>query len=163
MEANSRKKLVAFFAVLIVIVAIVGTVAITKKQKSDSTTAVESTSPATSNADTLTNSDPAASSSASAYKDGDYTASGDYSSPGGQETITIKVTLKDGVVTETSATAQATDDEAQEYQDQFISGYKQLVVGKKVDAVRLSRVAGSSLTSQGFNNALDQIKSQAKV
>jgi hypothetical protein len=38
-----------------------------------------------------------------------------------------------------------------------------LVVGKSVDEVSLSRVAGSSLTSLGFNNALTQIKEDAKA
>ena len=72
------------------------------------------------------------------------------------------MTLKDGAVTETSATSGAIDDEGKEYQSDFIAGYKQQVVGKKVDTISLSRVSGSSLTSQGFNNALKQIETQAQ-
>jgi hypothetical protein len=70
--------------------------------------------------------------------------------------------LQNGVITGTSATGGANDPEASQYQSQFISGYKSLVVGKSIDSVSLSRVSGSSLTSQGFNNALQQIKNQAK-
>ncbi|MHD0330680.1 hypothetical protein ACY18M_17150, partial [Proteus mirabilis] len=53
--------------------------------------------------------------------------------------------------------------ESREYQAKFASGFKTLVVGKKIDEVSLSRVAGSSLTSGGFNAALADIESQAKA
>jgi hypothetical protein len=40
--------------------------------------------------------------------------------------------------------------------------YKQYVVGKKIDEVQLTKVSGSSLTPQGFNDALAKIKAEAK-
>ena len=73
------------------------------------------------------------------------------------------MTLKNGVITDTSATKGATDPEAEEYQNRFIKNYKNLVVGKSISNLSLSRVSGSSLTSIGFNDAIDQIKSQAKA
>lgn len=99
----------------------------------------------------------------SGYKDGTYTATGDYQSPSQAEQITITVTLKNGVITDTSATNGAPDPTSQKFQNQFISGYKQQVVGKNINDVTLSRVSGSSLTPTGFNDALSKIKTQAHV
>ena len=36
-----------------------------------------------------------------------------------------------------------------------------LVLGKDLDEVSVSRVAGSSLTSEAFNQAIDKIKTEA--
>jgi hypothetical protein len=36
------------------------------------------------------------------------------------------------------------------------------VVGKKLDDIKVSKVAGSSLTSGGFNQAVADIKTQAQ-
>ena len=49
-----------------------------------------------------------------------------------------------------------------EYQDDFVGGYKSQVVGKSIAEIQLGKVSGSSLTSRGFNEALDQIRNQAK-
>lgn len=95
------------------------------------------------------------------YKDGTYSATGDYSAPGGRESIELTVTLSDGVISSSTLVENAKSGEAKEYQAKFASGYKALVVGKKVGEVSLSRVAGSSLTSNGFNDALEQIKTDA--
>jgi len=98
----------------------------------------------------------------SIYRDGTYTAIGSYDSPGGTERLTVEVTLQDGVITSTSAQPGASDSESATFEAQFISGYKQLIIGKNIADVSLSRVSGSSLTSQGFNDALEQIKKQAQ-
>ena len=42
-----------------------------------------------------------------------------------------------------------------------IDGISEEVVGKALDDLNVSRVAGSSLTSGGFNAAVDDIKEQA--
>ncbi len=97
------------------------------------------------------------------YKDGTYTATGEYSSPGGDESINITVTLSNNIVTSTSAVSGANDPTAASYQSDFINGYKQYVVGKNINTIKLSNVAGSSLTPQGFDNALQQIEQQAKA
>jgi uncharacterized protein with FMN-binding domain len=97
------------------------------------------------------------------YKDGAYNATGSYISPEGKESIELTVTLKAGIITSTSLVGDATHGDAKAYQAQFASGYKDLVVGRNIDRVALSRVAGSSLTSNGFNAALDQIKTNAKA
>jgi hypothetical protein len=97
------------------------------------------------------------------YTDGTYTATGSYSTPGGSESITVTVTLSRDVVSTVSATGTATDGTASQFQAQFLSAYSSEVVGKSIDAVSLSRVAGSSLTSQGFNAAIQEIRSDAKA
>lgn len=172
---NSKKReIVAALAVLIVVVAIVAAAGAANRKKADGGTAMVSSrssdttaAPSADNPGDAADSAPAgaapdASSTAAAYKDGSYTATGTYDSPGGTEHLTVSVTLQNGVITATSAKSGAGDPEAQEYQNDFLSGYKQLVVGKNISSLSLSRVSGSSLTSQGFNSAINQIKSKAK-
>jgi hypothetical protein len=57
----------------------------------------------------------------------------------------------------------ASDGRSERYHNMFISGYQQYVVGKNIASVYLTKVSGSSLTPSGFDDALTQIKSQAKV
>lgn len=97
------------------------------------------------------------------FKDGTYTADGSYQTPGGRESIGVTVTLTGGVVTSASVEQKGERGESKEYQAKFASGFASQVVGKKIDEVSLSRVAGSSLTSSGFNNAIATIEDQAKA
>lgn len=99
----------------------------------------------------------------SGYKNGTYKATGTYRSPGGTETVDLTVTLGAGVVVNAELATHPSTRDAEDYQGRFKSGYKALVVGKKIDDISLSRVAGSSLTSGGFNQALEQIKNDAKA
>lgn len=158
---NSNKKLHPALAALIVI-ALIGVVAsaaiVINNAVKDET--VETSE----RIDTVA--DPAASSEStdtSSYENGVYNATGSYISPGGRESVELSVTITDGVITDTAIVNKATDREAREYQERFSNNYKELIVGKKVGDVSLSRVAGSSLTSNGFNDALDQIKDDARV
>ncbi|MBH1956085.1 FMN-binding protein [Candidatus Saccharibacteria bacterium] len=100
--------------------------------------------------------------SGTAYKNGSFSANGSYRTPGSTETISVSVTLKDDVITSVSVTGNGRGDSA-EYQSMFKSGVSSLTVGKDIDDVKLSRVSGSSLTSTGFNSALDTIKTEARV
>lgn len=95
------------------------------------------------------------------YADGTYTAEGTYSTPESVETITVTVTLKDDKVTEVEVTGDPQKAESRQYQSQFIGGISAEVVGKDIDQISVSRVAGSSLTSSGFNAAIAEIKQQA--
>ncbi|MDL9980687.1 FMN-binding protein [Microbacterium candidum] len=103
----------------------------------------------------------ATSAGAATYKDGTYSASGTYQTPETTETITVSITLKNDLVTNVQVTGEPRRPESQQYQSQFIGGISDVVVGKDIDQLSVSRVAGSSLTSNGFNQALDQIKSEA--
>lgn len=97
------------------------------------------------------------------YADGTYTASGAYTSPAGAESVTVTLTLKDNVVTEVSSTSSAENPKSQYMQKQFADGISSAVVGKSIDSIELTVVNGSSLTSKGFMDALERIKSEAGV
>lgn len=97
----------------------------------------------------------------SLYADGTYTAEGSYATPETVETISVTLTLEGDVVTAVEVTGDPQARESENYQGQFIGGIADVVVGKNIDELAVSRVAGSSLTSGGFNQALEQIKSEA--
>jgi uncharacterized protein with FMN-binding domain len=99
----------------------------------------------------------------SVYKDGTYSATGSYMSPGGYEQLGVSITIKSDIIFSASVTNMASDGRSSRYQDQFISGYQQYVVGQNIANVFLTKISGSSLTPSGFNDALAQIKSQAKA
>ena len=95
------------------------------------------------------------------YKDGTYSATGDYMSPGGPDSLSVTLTLKNGLVTDVNAEKGANDPRSSRYQDRFLSGYKAYVIGKSIDTLHLDSVSGSSLTPEGFNDAVNKIKTQA--
>jgi cytoskeletal protein RodZ len=99
----------------------------------------------------------------STYKDGTYTAEGSYATPETVEKISVTVTLQDDVVTDVEVTGDPQASETKQYQSQFIGGISAAVVGKDIDQLSVSRVAGSSLTSGGFNKAIETIKTEAKA
>jgi len=96
------------------------------------------------------------------YKDGTYSAVGNYNSPEGPEQISVSVTLKNGVITDSTFMGQSSEGTSRRYMDKFKVGFTTLVVGKSIDQVSLTVVNGSSLTPIGFMNALAKIKAQAK-
>lgn len=95
------------------------------------------------------------------YVDGTYTAEGSYATPESVETVSVTITLADDIVTAVEVTGNPTARESAQYQSRFIGGISDEVVGKSLDEISVSRVAGSSLTSEGFNEALSQIDSEA--
>lgn len=117
-------------------------------------------SPANTGASAGSSTGETASASAS-YKDGTYSADGSYQAPSGTESISVKVTLSSDKVTAVTVTPHATNGNPAMFQSQFASGISALVVGKDIDTISVSRVAGSSLTSAGFNAALKSIKADA--
>jgi len=96
------------------------------------------------------------------FKDGVYDVVGEYVSPGGPESINVKLTLKNNVITEAEVVPNATLENSVKFQGLFIDNYKEMVVGKSISDLKLDKIAGSSLTPKGFNDALEKIKSQAK-
>jgi uncharacterized protein with FMN-binding domain len=111
--------------------------------------------------DTTTGSDSQDSSSAGDYADGTYSADGSYQTPETVEQISVTLTLEAGVVTDVEVTGDPQARETEQYQGQFIDGIAEEVVGVAIDELNVSRVAGSSLTSGGFNDAVEEIKDQA--
>ena len=142
--------------IAIIIVVLVGAVAagtiyiMNSRSGSDSSGQTSSPAPAGESSDT-----------ASSYKSGTYKASGSYLSPGGDESVDVEVTLDGDTITAATVTPHAATSTSTQYQGEFVANFKTLVIGKDIDEVKLSRVAGSSLTSGGFNQALDKIKLEA--
>lgn len=164
-SSNSPNK--AIIGIIIVVLLVVAATAVIvmgsdNNQSESSTVSDASTSPSVS-ASPAAADESAGSSSTSSLKDGMYSATGNYQTPGGRESIGVTVTLSSGTITDASVQQKASGGESVEFQGKFASGFKSLVVGKNIDEVSLSRVAGSSLTSGGFNNALQDIENQAKA
>ena len=95
------------------------------------------------------------------YADGTYTAAGSYRTPETVETIEVTLTIADDTVTGVEVTGDPLAPESKNYQGQFIAGISDVVVGKKLDDLQVDRVAGSSLTSGGFDQAVVRIKDEA--
>ena len=95
------------------------------------------------------------------YADGDYSAEGSYSNPGGESTVKVALTISDGTISTVDVTPEASNGTSKQYQTQFAGGIADQVVGKSLDDLDVAQVAGSSLPSKGFNDALDQIKAEA--
>ncbi|WP_374946659.1 hypothetical protein [Agreia sp.] len=126
-----------------------------------STPAATLQSTAEASDDTTESTEAAAASSA--YADGEYSAEGEYTSPGGKETIGVSLTLTGDVITAVTVTPESTNPNGKKYQGEFADGIAAVVVGKSIDDLEVSKVAGSSLTSGGFTDAVDQIKADAAV
>ncbi len=105
--------------------------------------------------------DGSGSSSSASYTDGTYEATGDYQSPGGQESIDVTITLEGNIVTDVVVVGNATSGNALRYQTEFEDGIGAEVIGKNIDELDVDKVAGSSLTSDGFDAALEKIKADA--
>ena len=114
--------------------------------------------------DTSTGSDSTGSTGSAgsgAYADGTYSADGSYQTPESVETISVTVTLQDDVITAVEVVGDPQKRESEQYQGEFIGGIAEVVEGHDIDEIQVSRVAGSSLTSGGFNDAIEQIKAEA--
>jgi len=94
------------------------------------------------------------------YRDGVYTAIGRYGSL--PSSITVRVTLRNGVIRAVRVTPHATDPTSLALQRRFAAAVPAVVVGKPIANVEVGRLAGSSGTPDGFNRAIEQIKNQAR-
>jgi uncharacterized protein with FMN-binding domain len=95
------------------------------------------------------------------YTDGTYTETGDYTSPNGAEKVEVTLTLASNIISEVSVVGFGESPNSKQFQGEFIDGIAAEVVGKNIDELSVDKVAGSSLTSGGFNNAVDAIKVDA--
>jgi len=100
---------------------------------------------------------------APATASGTFRASGGYQSPNGPETIDVSITITDGVIEAVEVIPGATNSTSKRYQGDFAGGIAAEVVGKSLAEADVTRVAGSSLTSGGFAEALQTIRQDAKV
>ncbi len=95
------------------------------------------------------------------YSDGLYAAEGKYSSPGGPQGINVAVQLENDTVSWVMVTPSSFIGEPAKFQSRFAEAVSDEVVGKDIDNIAVSRLAGSSLTSVAFNQALASIKTEA--
>jgi len=140
------------------IVALAGCAADASDAEENDTTPSATTEAST---DPTTSATDDAAASGSTYADGTYTAEGSYQTPESIEQISVTVTLAGDVITAVEVTGDPQKSESKQYQGQFIGGISDVVVGKDIDEISVSRVAGSSLTSGGFNDAIEKIKAEA--
>lgn len=153
---DNKARLIAGIVIFVAIALLY--IAITVKGSSDDISSRSAQEPSVSEPSST---DTHSHDSSTAYEDGSYTATSSYSTPGGSEDITISITLEDNVVTGSEVSQVPSDQGAAAYQAEFKQNYKPLVEGRKISEINLSRVSGSSLTSRGFNDAVESIKSQA--
>ena len=97
----------------------------------------------------------------SSYADGVYKATGKYGSL--PSSITVTATLDNNVVTDVKVTPHATNPTSLDLQRRFAAAVPRVVVGKRIDEVKVGRLAGSSGTPDGFNAAIQQIKKEARI
>jgi uncharacterized protein with FMN-binding domain len=107
--------------------------------------------------------DTGTSESSGEYTAGTYEASGSYSNPGGTSEVDVSITLGDGGVIDDVTVTPKASGTSKQYQDKFAGGIADEIVGKNIDDIDVTKVAGSSLTSGGFNQAVEQIKSEAQA
>lgn len=133
---------------------------------SDEKADADTSSPASTSAAPTTDAPAAAApddAEAGAYADGDYEAEGSYSNPGGVSEVKVELTLAGGKISDITVTPEASDGTSRMHQEDFAGGIADVVVGKGIDELNVTKVAGSSLTSEGFNQAIDSIKDEAKA
>ncbi len=106
--------------------------------------------------------DATTTSSNATYKDGTYSEPGTYVSPGGTEHIKVTLTLSKNIITAMKVVTVKADPTATGYEQLFEGGIASATVGKNINTLNIGVVAGSSLTSMGFNQALAAIKADAK-
>ncbi|HSX53157.1 MAG TPA: hypothetical protein VLF90_02185 [Patescibacteria group bacterium] len=162
---NAKQKTLAAITIgIAVFLVTIGVKAYNEKQKpTSSSNNITSTQTPTTITSKPSSTSPTSSSSPSSFKDGTYTASVDYFVPPGQETIQINLTIKGGIVTGSSVQNSENNPTSAQFQQDFAAEYKSMVVGKNINGLRLFSVAGASDTTQGFNNAVQQIQNQAAV
>jgi uncharacterized protein with FMN-binding domain len=159
-DVKKRNPAIIALIVIVLLAIAAGAVYLATRPSDD---AAQQTTEVTSSSQTEASDSSQSSESNATYKDGTYTATGTYSTPGGRESIDVSVTIENGIITDTSATGSANNGDSAQYQGQFLDNYRTLVVSRSIDDVNLSRVAGSSLTSNGFNNALEEIAQDARA
>lgn len=162
-QSNSKSLINIVPPVLLVILTVAGILLLINNNRQSADSTGPSTSQQSQEATRPTEPSGNAAPSNASFKNGSYQATGSYNSPGGRESIDVSLTLEDNIVTAVTVKEGAKSPTSRQYQGEFIDGYKSQVVGKNIEDISLSRVSGSSLTSRGFNDALDTIRDQSRV
>jgi uncharacterized protein with FMN-binding domain len=158
MRQSVRKSVFAGIAGL----SLAGTVAGCAPSAADSAPGVPAKSAAETAAANPSAATSSLASSGSTYKDGTYSADGSYVSPNGSETVGVELTLAGGTVTGVNLTQHPSNPNTRKFQGEFAGGIAAQIVGRSIDELNVSKIAGSSLTSGGFNQAVEKIKQEAQ-
>lgn len=153
---NNLAKPLTFAGIIVLIAGIVGLTSMNKGAPSDTTNTLATGTEST----TTTTLTPTV--STTRYKDGTYSVEGNYISPGGAEKVGVALTIKSDIVVDSVLTIKAERPISVDKQTAFAAGYKQYVIGKKLDDISVGKVSGASLTPKGFNDAVEKIKVQAQ-
>lgn len=101
-------------------------------------------------------------SSGSEFRDGEYVARGSFGTPDGPKSISIKVSLRQNLVRNATVLSGNEASSAKPYTTLFRNGFKPYVVGKDIAGLKLAKISGASLTTKGFNRAIQDIRAQAQ-
>ena len=95
---------------------------------------------------------------------GTYDVEAEYNNPDGITGIAVSVTIDEkGTVSDVVVTPEAPGGNGLMFQQIFAENIAAEVVGKPITEISVDKVAGSSLTSQGFNSAIAAVIEQAGV
>lgn len=166
-QNNSKQKIMAGSITALVVIVLIGAISFYETNHGAASATSTTSAPSSSSSSTTTpasssNISSSSSASTTSYKDGTYSATSNYYVPHGVESIKVTLTLKSGVVTDSTIANSESDRESQRYQQGFAQSYKSYVVGKNISDVKLSYVAGASDTTSGFNDAVDSIITQSQ-
>lgn len=153
MENNSKTKII-YTAILVVLLLVITGVYIYRKNSMN----VVIETPVSQNNNAATSTSGSNTGKLSGYKNGSYSITASYISPAGAESFGLQIDLANNIIINAVMTPLATNPISTKIQDGFQKGFKPLVVGKSIDDVNLDKVSGASLTTKGFNDALEKIK-----
>jgi len=93
--------------------------------------------------------------------DGQYRARGWYGSLPSHQDVTL--TVEDGIVVEVEITTPAEDETSLGFQQRFAQALPDEVIGRSLGDITIDRLAGASGCSEGFMNALAEIRQAARA
>ncbi|KAE8128748.1 MULTISPECIES: FMN-binding protein [Bifidobacterium] len=96
------------------------------------------------------------------YRDGTYNVDNQPDSSG-KDTIDVTVKVAQGDITGVTVVGHTSNDISKKHQAAFIEAIPGVVVGKPLKGLKVDKVAGASWTTQAFNDALANARTQASV
>lgn len=91
-----------------------------------------------------------------------YSATAQYLTPAREpHDVTVDLTVTDGTVTDVNVLYNGSKDYANQHQESFDAEIADAVVGVSLADVSADRIGGASLTSGAFNDAIEDIRSEA--
>jgi len=87
-----------------------------------------------------------------------YSAIVNYFPEGKNESISVSLTLNSSIITEVTTVHSKNDGKSRMYQTAFESEIQPHVVGKDINTLNITRIAGASFTTDAFLQAVQKIK-----